>query len=1057
MAAATSVCATCGTEASRPSARFCDACGSPIAGSSHQAEFKQVTVLFADVVHSMDIAASVGAERLREIMADLVDRSSVLVRRYGGSVEQFTGDGLMAVFGAPVALEDHAVRACRAALDIEDAVRSLAVDVELRDHVDLKLRVGLNSGQVIAGDFGSGTFGYKAIGEQVGMAQRMESVAPPGGVVVSESTARLVEHAAVLSSQELLRVKGFADALPTRRLLRMRRDQRHFVRRDTALVGRQLELASLVGRLEHAVAGSGSVVEVVGDAGIGKSRLIREVATTAEREGVAVFSTYCASHAAGMAFQAAAELLRDMFGISEVDGDVARQRVRAQLSGANEVDLALVEDLLGIREPTVAAPVLDPDASRRRITATISNFALSRSTPGVYLIEDVHWIDPVSEAILADLVADLRQTGALVLVTARPHYRGALEPPIAADRIVLAPLDAAQSAVLLTELLGSHPSVAGLAAQIGERAAGSPFFTEELVRDLAERDLLQGERGAYTCTGTATGVAVPATVQATISARIDRLGQSAKRTLNAASVIGSRFPTAFLGDVLDTVALQELIDADLIVAAAAGSLDECEFQHPLIRAVAYESLPKSTRAQLHQRVAEAIQRSEPDALDENAELIAHHLEGAEDMRSAYSWCMRAGTWLSNLDIVAARVCWRRADGLAARGWADGPEQVSMRIAPSALQWGTSYRVGGTVDPADFDDLRELCSVSGDRISLAMGMSGLLVSLTLNLRLAELDGLADEYSRLLESIGDPAMIVGFINTAAQPKLVAGNNAEALRLAQRGIDLADGDVTKGNFFFESPLAWGRTLRGLARCSLGIPGWRDDFHIGSEMARTVGGITQTVVAAYGYAVAVINGVIIPDAEIVRDSSVALTNAERLSDNVTLAWARVGQGLIEAHLDNADLDAATELLQRGREDARRHGDRLTETLADAALAECEANRGDLDSAIELSRGLLARLHACGERLIRSPVTVVLVESLIHRGGSGDVEEARAVINELAVAPSEPTHVLSDLPLLRLQALLAHADGDDDAHRRLVDRYSAWAASLGFEGHRLIAEAMTT
>jgi class 3 adenylate cyclase len=192
-------CAACGIELP-PNSKFCNECGASVAAASKPAEYKQVTVLFADVVHSMDIAAAVGSERLREIMTDLVDRATVVVQRYGGTVDKFTGDGIMAVFGAPVALEDHAVRACLAALGVQEETKRLAVDVHARDRVDLRLRVGLNSGQVIAGEIGSGPFGYTAVGEQVGMAQRMESAAPPGGAMLSDSTARLVENAVVLGT-----------------------------------------------------------------------------------------------------------------------------------------------------------------------------------------------------------------------------------------------------------------------------------------------------------------------------------------------------------------------------------------------------------------------------------------------------------------------------------------------------------------------------------------------------------------------------------------------------------------------------------------------------------------------------------------------------------------------------------------------------------------------------------------------------------------------------------------------------------------------------------------
>ncbi len=248
---AIAACRTCGTEP-REGARFCDGCGSPVQDGDIRAEYKQVTVLFADVVHSMDIASAVGAERLREIMTELVNRAAAVVQRYGGTVDKFTGDGIMAVFGAPVAFEDHAVRACLAALGIQQEATRLAAEVKDRDGIDLQLRVGLNSGQVIAGEIGSGALGYTAIGEQVGMAQRMESVAPPGGVMLSASTARLVEGAATLGDPELAHIKGVDEPVPARRLLGM--GERPAVgRAESNLVGRRWEMSAVEGLLDRAI------------------------------------------------------------------------------------------------------------------------------------------------------------------------------------------------------------------------------------------------------------------------------------------------------------------------------------------------------------------------------------------------------------------------------------------------------------------------------------------------------------------------------------------------------------------------------------------------------------------------------------------------------------------------------------------------------------------------------------------------------------------------------------------------------------------------------------
>src|SRR6476659_6993545 len=333
MTAATA-CRTCGTEP-LDNASFCHGCGSPLAESSTRAEYKQVTVLFADVVHSMAIAAAVGAERLREIMADLADQCAAVVQRYGGAVDKFTGDGIMAVFGAPMALEDRATRACMAALGLQEEAKRLAVDLHDRDGVELLLRVGLNSGQVIVGEIGSGPFGYTAIGEQVGMAQRMESVAPPGGVMLSESTARLVDGAVALGESELVHIKGAEAPVVAHRLWGIGEKHRAVGRAESKLVGRRWEMSAVEGLLDRAVDGHGAVVGVVGPPGIGKSRMVREVAAMASARGVEVFTTFCESHTSQVPFHAVARLLRAASGVEGLDGQAARDRVRDRIAEAD--------------------------------------------------------------------------------------------------------------------------------------------------------------------------------------------------------------------------------------------------------------------------------------------------------------------------------------------------------------------------------------------------------------------------------------------------------------------------------------------------------------------------------------------------------------------------------------------------------------------------------------------------------------------------------------------------------------------------------------------------
>ena len=333
-----------------------------------------------------------------------------------------------------------------------------------------------------------------------------------------------------------------------------------------------------------------------------------------------VFTAFCESHASQVPFHAVARLLRAATGVEGLQAQEARDRVRDRLSDADPEDLLLLDDLLGIGDPDAVLPRIDPDARRRRLTALVNAASLARETPAVYVIEDAQWIDEVSESMIADFLAVIPQTPSLVLVTYRPEYAGALKRVQGAQTIALAPLSDSETAALITELLGADPSVGALGQTIADRAAGNPFFAEEIVRELAERDVLLGETGAYISTAEFAEVSVPATLQATIAARIDRLPPEAKRTLSGAAVIGSRFSLDLLMQLGVEPVVTDLVAAQLIDQVRFTRQPEFVFHHPLIRAVAYEAQLKSDRADLHRRVAAAIEARDPAAADENAAL-----------------------------------------------------------------------------------------------------------------------------------------------------------------------------------------------------------------------------------------------------------------------------------------------------------------------------------------------------------------------------------------------------------------------------------------------------
>jgi class 3 adenylate cyclase len=1050
------VCGSCGTELP-PDSLFCNKCGAPVRPAATAAEYKQVTVLFADVVHSMDIAAAVGAERLREIMTDLVDRASTVVQRYGGTVDKFTGDGIMAVFGAPVALEDHAFRACLAAVGIQDEVQRLAGEVAERDGVNLQLRVGLNSGRVIAGEVGSGTLGYTAIGEQVGMAQRMESVAPPGGVMVSASTARLVDGAAALGEPESVRIKGADEPVAARRLLDIG-DQHHAVRRaESNLVGRQWEMSAVEGLLDRAIDGHGAVVGVVGPPGIGKSRLVREVAAMASDRSVEVFTAFCESHTSQLPFHAVARLLRAAFGVGDLDAQAARDRVRARLPDADPEDLALFDDLLGIADPNAPLPAIDPDARRRRLTALVNATSLARETPAVYVVEDAHWIDEVSESMITDFLTVIPQTPSLVLVTYRPEYRGALTRAADAQTIALAPLRDSETAALITGLLGPDPSVVGLGQTITGRAAGNPFFAEEIVRELAERGVLRGQRGAYMSSAETAEVTVPATLQTTIAARIDRLDPKAKHTLSAAAVIGSRFNLDLLTALGVEPVVPDLVATQLIDQVSFTQQPEFVFHHPLIRTVAYESQLKSDRAELHRRLAAAIEARSLASADENAALIAEHCQAAGDLHAAFGWHMRAAAWAATRDIVTAWASCQRARQVADALPADEANRTAMRLAARAWLCGNAFRVHTDISDGLFEELRELSAATGDKPSLAAGMAGLMMEHMRHGRVLQASQLASETMALVESIGKPTLTVRLSIPAIGIKTQTGEMAEALRWSQAVIELTDGDPTKGDILLGSPLAAALASRGTARWALGRAGWRDDYDRALAMARGADPLSRANVDTYAYGFAIAGGVLLADDAALRDLEEALEITQRWSEDFTLSYARTNLCVALLHRKSpAERERGLAVLGQVR-DMCLEGRTYQFMLAgvDAYTARERARCGDRDGAIPLLREAVDDLFHAGHLWSCIVATGFLVETLLDRGTDSDVAEAEAAIERLAAAPADEGLVMRDIWLLRLAALLARARGDEPSYRDYRDRYRDMAKTLRFEGHIAWAEAM--
>ena len=1038
-------CAVCGNGL-RASARFCDACGTPAHPARAAEERKQVTVLFADVVGSMKMAAVLAPERLREIMHELFNRSAAVVQRYQGTVDSFTGDGLMATFGAPTALEDHALRACIAAVEIRSLARQLGVVIRERDNVDLRIRIGVHSGEVIAGDFGPAAGGYAATGHAVGMAKRMETAAEPGEILCSGSTALLVGHSARFGPPVDVTVKGVDQPVPVRRLEDIESDRLVMPRDDGPLLGRDVDLADMRAAFERSET---SVVSVVGEPGLGKSRLIREFATAATTCGAEIIVVRCEAHTAHVPLRVVSRMLRAMFGVRQQDAASARRHVATELQRVVEAgfgDVDVLFDLLSVGDPTAAAPTTHADARQRRLIEAMATVVESRSARMVFIVEDLHWVDTASDEFLAEFAAALIATKSMFVGSYRPEYRGRLRD-MSETTIALTPLTKPTTVALAAELIGEHPTAVGAAELIAGPSAGNPFFVEEIVRDLVGRRVLHGNRGSYRLAGGVDSIAVPPTVQAVLAARIDRLVNSEKSILNAAAVIGTSFGLDDLCVLLPAVApvhLRSLLSAELIDQIQLLPEPRYAFRHPLVRAVCYDSQLTTTRADSHRQLATAIENRNQAAVDENSALIAHHLEAAGELAAAYTWHMRSGAWLKYRNVVAARDSWERARQIADRLPADHGEVVANRIAPRAQLTATAWFVAADSEQC-FSELRELTSQSGDVLSLALGMSGRVTSLIITEgRVRDAMVMAAELEKLIDEIGSPPAVEAELLMAVAFAQYMGCAFErALRTIDRLRSIPEAHV--------DDVAPAASVAGVIKVMMGRreEGVRD-LEFALDCAHDVDPVAY-VIALSNKTDLVRLGFDLADERLVIETRSALQRADAFGDGYGIALARLAHGTALLRSGDRDRDVGLELLQSSRSGGIDIGGSVTE----AELATAMTWQDRRDDQIDILRDTVLSEIDLGETLFAGYPVSVLVQLLVDRGAPYDLDCARdivTVLQKLIAAVSLPA---LELWPLQCRARLAKATGDATTYTQIVARYCELAEELDARGHIAIAKQL--
>ena len=563
--------------------------------------------------------------------------------------------------------------------------------------------------------------------------------------------------------------------------------------------------------------------------------------------------------------------------------------------------------------------------------------------------------------------------------------------------------------------MGSDRSIGEIGQTIAERAAGNPFFAEEIVRELAERGVLHGKPGAYVSTADVAEVSVPATLQTTIAARIDRLDLKAKRTLSAASVIGSRFGLDLVNALGVEPAVTDLMAAQLIDQVRFTRKPEFVFRNPVIRAVAYESQLRSDRAELHRRLAAAIEAR--GSADENSALIAEHLDAAGDLRDAYDWRLRAAAWSSPRDIRAARLNWERARWISDAIPGSDLQRTALRIAPRTMLSMSTWRVGGSLADTGFDDLRKLCESVGDDLSLAVAMYGQIALLSFQHRYHEASLLASEQFDLLQKSPDAVTALGLIHGAVMAKLHAGDPLQACHVAQWAIEMIE--VAVGEDTAEAAgsslammLLWG----AVASCSVGNPGWRHDMRRAIDLERTLApeGSLLLFLIGVGYGFLTHMEALVPDERAMEELSEAVRRAEEIGDDLALGTAYLARGLVLSRRSaDAERRLGLEALRSAHEIFVQRAILTPATMAEIQIAEMTAVYGDVQQAIEDARSIVNQLVENDEGFMRAAATAVLVQSLIQRGSDADLVDAADEIERLAAIPTDPGFVLNEIQLL--------------------------------------------
>ena len=976
-----------------PTARFCPECAEPTGArptegsrfasphaytprhladrmlsmrESLEGERKQVTVLFADMKSSLELLADRDPEEARQILDPILESLMEAVHHYEGTVNQVLGDGIMALFGAPLAHEDHALRACYAALRMQDSVRRYVAGVAGLA-VPVRIRVGINSGEVVVRAIGGDLhMDYSAVGQTTHLAARMEQLAQPGGTLLTRETLQLVQGHVIVQPTGPLLVKGLADPLEAFELIgpgqARSRLQAAAMRGLTPFVGREAELAMLRRTTERAGAGHGQIVCVIGEPGVGKSRLVHEFIHTHLPPPWRVIEAATVSYGRATPYLPIVALLRDYFQIEEGDDDVkVLDKVGSRIRGLDDAlasGLPVVLSLLDAPVADDAWDALDPTQRRRRTLEFLRRLFLreSQAQPLCLVLEDLHWIDSESQSLLDRLIESLPTARILCLVSSRPEFEHDWTSKSYYTQISLEPLAPGLAQALLDTLLGGDPALDALRAQLIERTEGNPFFLEESVWHLVETGALAGERGAYRPARPVRDAQVPATIHAVLAARIDRLPAREKRLLQAAAVIGKDVPLLLLAAVSDLsedqlrLTLRRLQSAELLYEVPRFPAPEYTFKHALTFEVAAASLLRERRRALDARIVETLEALGAEPRADQVERLAHHALRGEVWDKALTYCRQAGARAFARSAHRAAVEWFERALAALTHLPETPHSVGAAID---LRLDLRSSLSPLAEFARMQDhLQEaerLAEAAGDRRRQGLVAAFLTNFYTVMLELRRAIEYGQRAVAIAGDVSDVEVQVLAHTFLGLARYGQGDYRAAVELARRNVIVLRGDLVRERYGMAVlPAVYSRTVLVWSLAELGE--FDDGLAIGQENARMAEAAEHPysiVFSRFGLGALHLRQGDLSRAVTELESALSLCR----SADIRAPLLNVVTPLCSAYAQSGRIADARKLVDEAVDVAVAMGDPLGHWLRTGVLAEIHLAAGRVEDALPLAR----------------------------------------------------------------------------------------------------------